>query len=402
MQPGSPTRTHRSRLAGETPSQAPPPTLQARPAVPPGPDGAPAAGAQVRAYTLQSLASDTSLMTPHEEVFSRRGSVKLVLMELEQLRHALAQLRPAAPSASPGAAAAPCQASPPAPAPEAAAAAGGVPASGQSSPRGPDLDPGAAAVAGGAACLPQSAAEKARAADPRARPLKGRPRPARADAQRSQAGRALGDSPRRPSGGGPLHPPAGAATAAGQSTAGGGGGACGVLLVEKRNRPTPASLDWSDSGQWSPAQRPTLEAAALGAGPARRRTASAVGSTDPETWRVRWQGVYATGAADSVRVGAAAARAGPAGRRMPTGRPAPSDGGLARDPGARPAGRPLLAGLGLGSRSLEALLPAPRAVGLHQPPEYMSGPVALPWVAGSRSGPARPPAAQPAPQRKMV
>jgi hypothetical protein len=63
---------------------------------------------------------------------------------------------------------------------------------------------------------------------------------------------------------------------------------------------------------------------------------------------------------------------------------------------------PLHGELGFRSRSLETLLPAPRAVGLHQPPEYLSGPVALPWVAGSRSGPSRPLAAQPAPQRKVV
>jgi hypothetical protein len=37
-------------------------------------------------------------MTPSEEVFSRRGGVKLVLMELEQLRAALATLQPALPS----------------------------------------------------------------------------------------------------------------------------------------------------------------------------------------------------------------------------------------------------------------------------------------------------------------
>ena len=46
---------------------------------------------QIRVYTLQSLTGDTALMTANEEVFSRRGGVKLVLMELEQLRSALAQ-----------------------------------------------------------------------------------------------------------------------------------------------------------------------------------------------------------------------------------------------------------------------------------------------------------------------
>jgi hypothetical protein len=44
---------------------------------------------QVRQYTLQSLASDINLMTPAEEVFSRRGGVKLLLMEIEHLRGAL-------------------------------------------------------------------------------------------------------------------------------------------------------------------------------------------------------------------------------------------------------------------------------------------------------------------------
>ena len=37
-------------------------------------------------------------MTPHEEVFSRRGGVKMVLMELEQLREAVAQLKTALPA----------------------------------------------------------------------------------------------------------------------------------------------------------------------------------------------------------------------------------------------------------------------------------------------------------------
>ena len=37
-------------------------------------------------------------MTPYEEVFSRRGGVKMVLMELEQLREAVAQLNAALPS----------------------------------------------------------------------------------------------------------------------------------------------------------------------------------------------------------------------------------------------------------------------------------------------------------------
>jgi hypothetical protein len=62
------------------------------------PKPTPKPAVQVRAYTLQSLASDVNLMTPHEEVFSRRGGVKMVLMELEQLRGALAALQPALPS----------------------------------------------------------------------------------------------------------------------------------------------------------------------------------------------------------------------------------------------------------------------------------------------------------------
>jgi hypothetical protein len=59
---------------------------------------------QVRLYTMQYLASDTTLMTPIEEVFSRRGGVKLLLMEVEQLRCALDKLQqPAAhPRAGPG------------------------------------------------------------------------------------------------------------------------------------------------------------------------------------------------------------------------------------------------------------------------------------------------------------
>jgi hypothetical protein len=47
---------------------------------------------QVRQYTLQSLACDAALMTPAEEVFSRRGGIKLLLMELELLRNDLACL----------------------------------------------------------------------------------------------------------------------------------------------------------------------------------------------------------------------------------------------------------------------------------------------------------------------
>jgi hypothetical protein len=42
---------------------------------------------------MQYLASDTSLMTPTEEVFSRRGGVKLLLMEVEQLRGVLDKLQ---------------------------------------------------------------------------------------------------------------------------------------------------------------------------------------------------------------------------------------------------------------------------------------------------------------------
>jgi hypothetical protein len=56
---------------------------------------------QVRLYTLQCLSNDTTLMTPLEEVFSRRGGVKMIIMELEQLRSTVAQLLPlikAAPS----------------------------------------------------------------------------------------------------------------------------------------------------------------------------------------------------------------------------------------------------------------------------------------------------------------
>jgi hypothetical protein len=42
---------------------------------------------------MQYLASDTALMTPIEEVFSRRGGIKLLLMEVEQLRCALDKLQ---------------------------------------------------------------------------------------------------------------------------------------------------------------------------------------------------------------------------------------------------------------------------------------------------------------------
>ena len=55
-------------------------------------------------------------MTPHEEVFSRRGGVKLILMELEQLRETLKQALPTLPAAAAlpaGAAVGHAQAAPP-------------------------------------------------------------------------------------------------------------------------------------------------------------------------------------------------------------------------------------------------------------------------------------------------
>ena len=49
---------------------------------------------QVRAHTLQSLSIDTALMLPHEEAFSRRGSAKMILMELQRLGDVLDRLQP--------------------------------------------------------------------------------------------------------------------------------------------------------------------------------------------------------------------------------------------------------------------------------------------------------------------
>ena len=49
---------------------------------------------QIRQFTLQSLSGETAFLDANEEVFSRRGGVKMVLMELEQVRGTLSQLQP--------------------------------------------------------------------------------------------------------------------------------------------------------------------------------------------------------------------------------------------------------------------------------------------------------------------
>ena len=63
----------------------------------------------VRAHTLQSLSIDTAFMLPHEEVFSRRGSAKMILMELQRLGEALDRLQPGI--CKPTAATMPCKGS---------------------------------------------------------------------------------------------------------------------------------------------------------------------------------------------------------------------------------------------------------------------------------------------------
>ena len=49
---------------------------------------------QVRVHTLQSLSIDPAFMLPHEEAFSRRGSAKMILMELQRLGDALDRMQP--------------------------------------------------------------------------------------------------------------------------------------------------------------------------------------------------------------------------------------------------------------------------------------------------------------------
>ena len=49
---------------------------------------------QVRVHTLQSLSIDPAFMLPHEEAFSRRGSAKMILMELQRLGDALDRVQP--------------------------------------------------------------------------------------------------------------------------------------------------------------------------------------------------------------------------------------------------------------------------------------------------------------------
>jgi hypothetical protein len=184
-------------------------------------------------------------MTPHEAIFSRRGSVKLVLMELEQLRETLALLQPTLTGA------ARCHPSQPASVPEAPAAC----SADTCKSSGGEANPG---ISTSRAYLPQSAAEKATDADSRARSLKGRPRPHRTDAaQRPQPGQAPSRPPRGTSGGDQQLQLAGSA----RQSAVGDSVVRGVLLLDTRS--APASAERAESR--APAQRPVL-VSALAAG----------------------------------------------------------------------------------------------------------------------------------------